>query len=73
MKVMILPIVISTFGTVTEGLIKGLEDLEIKGRVDTIQTTAWLKSARYWGDFWRLEGTCCHWNSSERPSADAVL
>ena len=27
------------FGTVTKGLIKGLEDLGVGGRVETIQTT----------------------------------
>ena len=32
--------------TVTEGLVKGLEDLEITGRVETIETTALLRSAR---------------------------
>ena len=30
------PIVIGIFETVTKGLIKGLEDLEIRGRVETI-------------------------------------
>ena len=40
MKVMIIPIVIGAFGTVTKGLLKGLEDLEIGGRVEIIQTTA---------------------------------
>ena len=39
-------IVIGALGTVTKGLIKGLEDLEIRGRVETIQTTALLRSAR---------------------------
>ena len=39
MKVTIIPIVIGAFGTVTKVLIKGLEDLEIRGRVETIQTT----------------------------------
>ena len=34
MKVTIIPIVIGTFGTVTKGLSKGLEDLEAGGRVD---------------------------------------
>ena len=38
MKMMIIPIVIGAFGTVTKGLIQGLEDLEIRGRVETIQT-----------------------------------
>ena len=30
MKVMVIPIVIDTLGTVTKGLIKGLEDLEMR-------------------------------------------
>ena len=46
MKVTIMPIVIGTFGTVTKGLLKGLEDLEVRGRVETIQTTASLRTAR---------------------------
>ena len=46
MKVSIVPIVIGAFGSVTEGLLKGQEDLEVGGRVKTIQTTALLKTAR---------------------------
>ena len=46
MPVTIIPIVISAFGTVTKGLLKGLENLEVGGRVETIQTTALLKTAR---------------------------
>ena len=46
MQVTIIPIVIVAFGTVTKGLIKGLEDLEVGGRVETIQTTALLRTAR---------------------------
>ena len=46
MKVTITPIVIGALGTITKGLVQGLEDLEITGRVETIQTTALLKSAR---------------------------
>ena len=45
-KVTIIPSVIGAFGTVTKGLLKGLEDLEVGGRVETIQTTALLKTAR---------------------------
>ena len=33
-------------GTVTKGLLKGLEDLEVGGRVETIQTTALLRTSR---------------------------
>ena len=67
MKVTIVPIVIGALGTVTKGLLKGLEDLEVGRRVETIQTTALLKTARI------LRGvmeTCCHSNSSEKPSAN---
>ena len=46
MEVTIIPIVISAFGTVTKGLLKGLEDLEVGGRVETIQTTVLWKTAR---------------------------
>ena len=45
MKVTIVPIVIGGLGTIRRGLLKGLEDLEVGGRVDTIQTTALLKTA----------------------------
>ena len=45
-KVTVIPVVIGALGTVTKGLIKGLEDMEIRGRVETIQTTALLKLAR---------------------------
>ena len=43
MKVMIVPIVIGAFGTITKGLLKGLE--EVGGRVETIQMTALLRTA----------------------------
>ena len=46
MKVTFIPIVIGVFGTVTKGLLKGLEDLEVGGQVETTQTTALLKTAR---------------------------
>ena len=46
MKVTIIPIVIGAFGTVTKGLLKGLEDLEVSGRVETIQTTATARILR---------------------------
>ena len=46
MKVTIVAIVIGAFGTVTKELLKGLEDLEVGRRVETIQTTALLKKAR---------------------------
>ena len=42
MKVTFIRIVIGTFGTVSKGLTNWLEDLEIRGRVATMQTTALL-------------------------------
>ena len=60
MKVTIIPIVIGAFGTVTKGLLKGLEDFEVGARMETIQT-ALLKTARIlrrvletWGDLLSL-------------------
>ena len=44
MKATIIPIKISASGTVTKGLLKGLEDLEVGERVESIQTTALLKT-----------------------------
>ena len=46
MRVTIVPIVIDAFVTVTKGLVKGLEDLEVGEREETIQTTSLLKTAR---------------------------
>ena len=45
MQVTIIPIVIDAFGAVTKGLLKGLENLEVEGRVETIQTTTFLRTA----------------------------
>ena len=71
MKVTIVPIVIGALGTITKGLLKGLEDLEVGGRIETIQTTALLRTARILRESWRLEETCYHSDSSEKPSANA--
>ena len=46
MQVTFIPNVIGAFGTVSKGLLKGLEDLEVGGRKETIQTTALLRTAR---------------------------
>ena len=61
MKVTIIPILIGAFWTVTKGLLKGLEDLEVGRRVETIQTTTLLRMARIlrriletWGDLLSL-------------------
>ena len=61
MKMTIIPIVIGAFGTVTEGLLTGLENLDVGWRVETIQTTALLRRPRIlrrvletWGDLLSL-------------------
>ena len=71
MKGTIIPVVIGAFGTVTKGLLKGLEDLEVGDRVETIQTTALLKTARIlrgvletWGDLLSLK---LQWNVYKWP------
>ena len=43
MKVTIIPNGIGALGTVTKGLVQRMEDLEITGRVETIQTTILLR------------------------------
>ena len=66
MKVTVILAVIGALGTVTKGLVQrlvqGMEDLEIRGRVETIQTTALLRTTRIlrrvletWGDLLSLK------------------
>ena len=57
----------SALGTVTNGLLQGLEEFKIRGWVKIIQTTA----SECWEESWRLVETCSHSNSSEKPSAYA--
>ena len=46
MKVTVIPILIGAFETISKGLVKGLVDLEIRGQMETTQTTALQRSAR---------------------------
>ena len=62
----VIPIVIGELSTVSKGFVHGLKDLEIRGWVETMQTTALLRLARI---LRRLEETCSHSNSSETPSS----
>ena len=62
MKMVITSIVTGALGSVTKGLVQGLEDLEITERVETVQTSALLRSARIlrkvlvaWGDLLSLK------------------
>ena len=62
MKVELIPIAF--------GLVQGLEDFEIKGRVEPIQTTTLLKSGQEYGEKSPRLEICCHSNSSEKPLAN---
>ena len=60
-EVTFIPIIIRALGIATEWLLKGQEDLKIRGRVETIQATTLLRSARIlrrvletWGDLLSL-------------------
>ena len=46
MKMLVMSVVTGTLATISKGLVKGLEGLEIRGQVETIQTTALLRLAR---------------------------
>ena len=61
MQVTIVPIVIGALGTLTKGILKDLEDLEVGGQIETIQMTALMRMARIlrrvletWGDLLSL-------------------
>ena len=66
MKVTIVPFVIGALGTVTKGLVRGLEDLE--ERVETIQMTALLRTDSI---LKRVLETYCYSDFSEKPSTNA--
>ena len=72
MRVTVVPIVVRVLWTVPKGMEKGLEELKIKGWIDTIQTTVLLNSViivkkvqEIWGGLLSLA------DSSERPPAKA--
>ena len=44
MKATIITIVIGALGTIPEGLVRGLEELEIEGCAETIETTTLFRS-----------------------------
>ena len=77
MKVKVIPIMIGTvtnaFGTVTEELIKGLKNLEIRGGVETDliynNTRNKKNTEKNPGDLRRLAIT----QTSQRPTANAVV
>ena len=59
-EMLVIPVVVGALGTITKGLEQGMEDLEIRGRVETIQTKVLLRSAR----ILRSDGdTNCSWRT----------
>ena len=46
MMVTVIPIVFGAIGTIPKELVKEVEDLEVRGQVETIQTTELQRSAR---------------------------
>ena len=46
MKIMVIPVLIGALETIPKGLLKEMENLEIWGKTEIIQTTALLRSAR---------------------------
>ena len=58
MKVTVIPIVIGALGTVPTGT----------GGLGNKGTSGYNPNDRE--ESWRLEETCCHWKSSERPPAN---
>ena len=70
MKVTVVSILIGALGTVIKGLIQGLEDLEIRVRVETIQTTASLRSV---GIMRRVPGDQKKFAVTQNPVKDHQL
>ena len=62
---------VGAIGTVTKGLIKGLKDFQVGGRVETTKLLHYWELPEYWEESWIFEETCCHSDSHERPSANA--
>ena len=54
-KVTVIPIVNGAFATVTKGLLKGLEDLEVGRRVRPSILQHYWDRLEYWEESWRLD------------------
>ena len=73
MKMAMISIVMGALGTIIKDLVLELADLEIRGRVETMQTPALLRSVRILRNPWRLEEACCYSVSCEKPSGNACV
>ena len=70
MKVTVTEFVIDALGALIKGLVQGLDNLEVRGWVKTIQTIALLRSARILRIVLETWGNFCHSNSTEKPSTN---
>ena len=64
-------ILIGPLSTINKGSVQGLEDLEIGGREETIQTTGLQKSAKILGRVQEPWGTCYYSDPSKKLSTHA--
>ena len=64
--VTVIPILIGALGTIPKQLVRGLEELEIEWRAETIETTALLRRTTILRRVLDFEEICCH--SNEKPS-----
>ena len=69
MQVTILAIVIDAFGTVTKGLLREWRTWKLANEWRPSKLQHYLEQLEYWEESWRLDETCCHTNSNEKPSA----
>ena len=59
---------IGAFSTVTKGQLKGLGDWKVGDNWRLSKQRHCSERPEYWEESWRLKETCCHSNSSKRPS-----
>ena len=63
--------IVDALGTKLKGLVTGLEDLEMRRQLETIQTTALSRSAKLLSRVQETRGHMLSPNSSEKTSANA--
>ena len=73
MSVMVIPIVVGVLCTVPKGWERRLEELEVRGKIKTIQITALLRLARILRRVLGTWGECFHFDFIKRPPADNVV
>ena len=65
MKVTVIPVVVGALGTIPWNWERNVEELEIRGRIKTLQATEPVKVS--WNTEKNSEVTCCHLDFSEKP------